>query len=139
MCARKRGKGDAWLPQQLCHHVGGNYESAENGGGGTGAKALTTEREGNVSIRPRTATTPPPNKSRLRGTESNLSKTRGLGVTGGDVRAFECGVAGVRREGQRGAPGVETGLIITCTAACYFCTGGWAAACLQQRLPEPLH
>lgn len=31
----------------------------------------------------------------------------------------------------------ETGLIITCMAGCYFYTGGWAAACLQQRLVEP--
>lgn len=31
----------------------------------------------------------------------------------------------------------KTGLIITCMAGCYFYTGGWAAACLQQRLEEP--
>lgn len=31
----------------------------------------------------------------------------------------------------------ETGLVITCTAACYFCTGGWAAAAPQPRPPEP--
>ncbi len=29
------------------------------------------------------------------------------------------------------------GLIITCMAGCYFYTGGWAAACLQQKLVEP--
>lgn len=31
----------------------------------------------------------------------------------------------------------KKGLIITCMAGCYFYTGGWAAACLQQRLVEP--
>lgn len=29
------------------------------------------------------------------------------------------------------------GLIITCMAGCYFYTGGWAAARLQQRPAEP--
>lgn len=31
----------------------------------------------------------------------------------------------------------ETGLIITCMAGCYFYTGGWAVARLQQRPVEP--
>lgn len=31
----------------------------------------------------------------------------------------------------------KKGLIITCMAGCYFYTGGWAAACLQQRPAEP--
>lgn len=37
MCERKTQKGKerkTWLPQQLCHYVGGNYESNENGEGG---------------------------------------------------------------------------------------------------------
>lgn len=32
----------------------------------------------------------------------------------------------------------KTGLVITCMAGCYFYTGGWAAARLQQRLLQPL-
>lgn len=31
----------------------------------------------------------------------------------------------------------KKGLIITCMAGSYFYTGGWAAACLKQRLVEP--
>lgn len=31
----------------------------------------------------------------------------------------------------------KKGLIITCMAGCYFYTGGWAAACWQQRPVEP--
>lgn len=61
MCVTERekagGGADARLPQQLCHYVGGNYESDENGGGATGAKAWRLEREGKVSISFRAAAT----------------------------------------------------------------------------------
>lgn len=41
------------MPQQLCHYVGGNYESDENGEGERiGAKAVTLERERNCQLDP---------------------------------------------------------------------------------------
>lgn len=55
VCARKREREkretQTWLPQQLCHYVGGNYESDENGEGERiGAKALTLKRERNCQL-----------------------------------------------------------------------------------------
>lgn len=59
-CEGEREK-ETRLPQQLCHYVGGNYESDENGEGERiGAKkkkkkALTLKRERKLSIRARSA------------------------------------------------------------------------------------
>lgn len=53
VCVREREKRETRLPQQLCHYVGGNYESDENGEGErAGAKALTLERERNCQLDP---------------------------------------------------------------------------------------
>lgn len=54
VCVRERErKRETRLPQQLCHYVGGNYESDENGKGERiGAKALTLERERNCQLDP---------------------------------------------------------------------------------------
>lgn len=48
VCMRERKKRhrETRLPQQLCHYVGGNYESDENGEGERiGAKASVLEHE----------------------------------------------------------------------------------------------
>lgn len=51
VCERERRETQTWLPQQLCHYVGGNYESDENGEGERiGAKALTLKRERNCQL-----------------------------------------------------------------------------------------
>lgn len=51
-CERVRErKGETRLPQQLCHYVGGNYESEENGEGERiGAKASTLGENENYHL-----------------------------------------------------------------------------------------
>lgn len=67
------------LPQQLCHYVGGNYESDENGEGERiGAKALTLEREGKLSFRDRSVLAIQiPTSSRRAGTVRRVHNMKG--------------------------------------------------------------